>query len=62
MNRTTEYRVSWQTASSGHPQSRIFQTPYYAHRFKRRLAERKAVGVRIDVRQVGPWREMGAAE
>jgi hypothetical protein len=62
MNRTTEYRVSWQTATTGHPQSRHFQTLFYACRFMRRLAERNAVAVRLDVRQVGPWREMGVAE
>ncbi len=55
MNRQTEFRVSWQTASTGHPQSRHFQTLFYAHRFMRRLADRNAVDVRIDVRMVGPW-------
>jgi len=62
MNRRTEFRVSWQTATTGHPQSRHFQTLFYACRFMRRLTDRNAVGVRLDVRQVGPWREMGVAE
>jgi hypothetical protein len=59
MKRTAEYRVSWETLPTYHPQSRIYQGRFYADRLVRRLAKNpNAIDVRLDVRQVGPWQEV----
>ena len=55
MNRRLEYRVSWRTASTGHPQSRVLQTRFYAVRLANTIRASGAADIRLDVRAVGPW-------